>query len=426
MDPMTQCPFWGTTTGQPAQCSVNQMCVAATGTCVCKAVTGCGTPPAAGDFCPTAGAATHSSCVAQADGCFTVTEGTACAAGQTCNAAAGTVVAVGTACGCPPVSADQTGKTTKLLGTGCATVGARVGSAMDDAILVCTMSGTCPVWTVQTGCSTQQLTGGTDPATGMPACVCKAPAKAGQYWVDPDPSMSTFMNGNPTGAQFPAACRFRTLTTAFAQTTPAPTEVVSQHESSSNVHFLTKTGLPAVTDCGLQPNTCEVFPLNIPAGVHLYTADVGSFNPNHYVIDIDTTGNSAYGVQVGVGATVEGYTFDASGTAPVNQGCTGAETNLNSCAIPITSVLQSALSNTPAALSPFTATLNQVQVLTRTSVAGATFLGQTGVLIQGQGAWTAHYLTVVGGSASRPPTAASGWARLRAWLARRSRSPLTI
>jgi hypothetical protein len=310
------------------------------------------------------------------------------------------VVAVGTACGCPPVSADQTGKTTKLLGTGCATVGARVGSAMDNAVLVCATTGACPVWTSMVSCVDQQLTGGTDPATGMPACVCKAPAKAGQYYVDPDPAMSTFMNGAPTGAQFPAACRFRTLTTAFAQTTPAATEVVSQHESSSNVHFLTKTGLPAVTDCTLQPNTCEVFPLNIPAGVHLYTADVGSFNPNHYVIDIDTTGNSAYGVQVGTGATVEGYTFDASGTTPANQGCQGAKNSLNSCpTTPITAVIQSALNNTPAALSPFTATLNQVQVLTRTTGAAAAFAGQTGVLLQGQAAWTAHYLTVVGGSA---------------------------
>ena len=113
MDPTTLCPFWATTANQPAQCSANQTCVAATGTCVCKDAPGCGATPAAGDFCPTAGAATHSSCVMQADGCFTVTDGTACAAGQTCNAAAGTVVAAGTACGCSPVSADQTGKTTQ-------------------------------------------------------------------------------------------------------------------------------------------------------------------------------------------------------------------------------------------------------------------------------------------------------------------------
>ena len=83
------------------------------------------------------------------DGCITVTDGVACTTGQTCNAAAGTVVAVGAACGCPPVSADQTGKTTKLLGTGCATLGARVGSAMDDAVLVCSMSGSCLVWELQ-------------------------------------------------------------------------------------------------------------------------------------------------------------------------------------------------------------------------------------------------------------------------------------
>ena len=238
---------------------------------------------------------------------------------------------------------------------------------MDDAILVCAMSGTCPVWTVQTGCSLQQLTGGTDPATGMPACVCKAPAKAGQYWVDPDPAMSTFMNGAPTGAQFPAACRFRTLTTALK--TAGATEVVAQHESSSNVHFLTNAGVAGVTDCTLLPNTCEVFPLEIPAGVHMYTADSGSFNPNHYVVDIDSTGGKTYGVLMNPGATVEGYTFDASGTTNLNQGCTIAG---STCAVPISAVVVSPASNgPPAALAPFTATLNQVQVLTLGLATGA-------------------------------------------------------
>jgi len=35
-----------------------------------------------------------------------------------------------------------------------------------------------------------------------------------------DPSMSTFMTGSPTGAQFPAACRLRTLTTALKEHLP--------------------------------------------------------------------------------------------------------------------------------------------------------------------------------------------------------------
>ena len=390
------CEFWGTTPGQPAMCSANQTCVAMTGVCACNNDPACGAMPKEGDFCPTAGAATHSACVKQADGCYTVTAGTACAAGQTCNTAAGTVVATGTACGCPPAAADQTGKTVKLLGTGCANVGDRVGSAMDDAVLVCGMSGTCKVWQSMVACVTQQLTGGTDPVTGMPACVCKAPAKANQYFVDPDPSMSTFMNGAPTGAQFPAACRFRTLTTALAQ--PGVTEVVSQHESSSNVHFLTNTGLAGVADC-TAPNTCEIFPLVVKPGVHMYTADVGSFNPNHYVVDIDGS-STTWGVQIETGASVEGYTFDASATTTLNAGCAGVNMGSAGCT-PISAVVTSPALNMPAAIAPFTATLNQVQVFTRGVATNAvgTFAGQTGVLVRGQGAWTAHYLTVIGGAA---------------------------
>lgn len=404
LDPVTKCPLWRPTVNQPAECSANQTCVAATGTCDCKNDAMCGTPPKEGDFCPTAGAATHSACVKQADGCYTVTAGTACTAGQTCNIAAGMIVAVGTACGCPPVSADQTGATTKLLGTGCATVGARVGSAMDNAILICTMTGSCPVWTSMTSCVDQQLTGGTDPATGMPACVCKKPTTAGQYYVDPDPSMSTFMNGPSTGAQFPAACRFRTLTTAFKQ--PGVTAVVSQHESTSNVHFLTNTGLPAVSDCSL-PNTCEAFPLKVPAGVHVYTADVGSFNPNHYVVDVDVSTDTV-AVELGNGANIEGYTFDASGTTALNQGCIGSATTtaMSTCPTPISAVLATpkvgSYAGTTPALAASTAIVNQIQVFTRSGINGAvvggTFSGQTGVLVRGQGALTAHYLTVVGGS----------------------------
>ena len=107
----------------------------------------------------------------------------------------------------------------------------------------------------------------------------------GQFFVDPNPAMSTFMTGAPTGAQFPAACRFRTLTTALAQ--PNLRRATAQHETSSNVHFLTAASSAATIGCDT-PNSCEKFPLVVPADVSVDTADIGSFNPSHYVIDVDS------------------------------------------------------------------------------------------------------------------------------------------
>ena len=358
---MMGCPFWGTTPGQPASCSANQACDATSGTCKCKDDPACGTPPTAGDFCPTQGGATHSSCNQGADGCFTVTSGTACAAGMTCQTTtAGAVVPAGTACGCAPAPSDPSGKTVALNGTGCtmadATAGTRVGSAKDDAILTCkATAGGCYTWQITTSCTSQQLTGGTDPVTSLPACVCKTPAVANQYYVDPDPEMSTFMTGQPTGAQFPAACRFRTLTTAFAQ--KGVTEVIAQHTTSSNVHFKTKAGSPGVSNCNA-PNSCEVFPMDIPAGVHVYTSDQGSFNPLHYVIDVDATTSAGYAVKLNDKAFFEGYTVDASGTNG-----SGVNAGTNVIAV-VSSPITGAWTSTQAA-APITGKLNQILILSK-------------------------------------------------------------
>ncbi|HEY4186920.1 MAG TPA: hypothetical protein VGP07_17725 [Polyangia bacterium] len=401
-DAITMCPFWGTTPGQPDMCSVNETCTAATGTCSCNNDPLCGTPPTAGDFCPTQGGATHSTCNMGADGCFTVTAGAACAAGQTCQTTTpGAVVTSGMACGCTPPVTDQTGVTIKLQGTGCLKAQAntvRVGSAMDDAVLTCmeTGSGTgCYTWQITTSCASQQLTGGTDPVTSLPACVCKKPTVANQYYVDPDPEMSTFMTGQPTGAQFPAACRFRTLTTALGQTNV--TQVIAQHTTSSNVHFKTKAGSPGVANCN-GDNSCEKFPLTVPAGVHLYTSDQGSFNPFHYVIDVDTTDTSGYAVILQDKAFVEGYTVDASATnGAINAGA--------GVVAVVTSPIIGNYKGTAVAAA-VTGHLNQVLILSKatgtsgSSAAVASNTNQTALLIQGQSAWQADFLSIVGGGST--------------------------
>lgn len=355
----------------------------------------------AGDFCPTEGGATHSTCIQGADGCFTVTNGAPCAAGTTCQTAStGTVVTAGAACGCAPALSDESGATVALNGTGCtmaqATAGERRGSKADDAVVTCkaTGAGGCYTWQITTSCASQQLTGGTDPVTSLPACVCKTPAVAGQYYVDPDPEMSTFMTGQPTGAQFPAACRFRTLTTAFNQKTPAVTEVIAQHTTSSNVHFKTKAGSPGVSNCNA-PNSCEIFPMDIPAGVHVYTSDQGSFNPLHYVIDVDATTTAGYAVRLQDKAILEGYTIDASAT-------NGSGVNAGAGVIAVVaSPITGAWTSTPA-VAPITGRLNQVLILTKTtgtgSAAPASATNQTALLVQGQAVWQADFLSIVGGA----------------------------
>jgi len=399
-DPKTGCTFWGTTPGQMESCSANQACDATTGTCKCNNDPACGNPPMAGDFCPTEGGATHSTCNQGADGCFTVTAGAACAPGTTCQTAStGTIVTAGAACGCAPALSDESGATVALNGTGCtmaqAAAGERRGSKADDAVLTCkaTGAGGCYTWQITTSCASQQLTGGTDPVTSLPACVCKAPAVAGQYFVDPDPEMSTFMTGQPTGAQFPAACRFRTLTTAFNQTMPKVTEVIAQHTTSSNVHFKTKTSSPGVANCSA-PNSCEQFPIRIPAGVHVYTSDQGSFNPAHYVIDVDNFQGGPAAVILGDKSVVEGYTIDASGS---NGAVNAAPGVVAVVATPSTG----AWTSTPA-VAPVSGRLNQVLILAKSAGPGVQGVpsdtNQTAFLVQGQSNWQADYLSIIGGA----------------------------
>lgn len=358
--------------------------------CTCNDDPRCGTPPASGDFCPSLGAPTHATCNVAADGCFTVSTGTPCVDGLVCETAApGAVVPTGTACGCAPPIDDQTGQRSALLGTGCtaaqAAAAARVGSAADKAVLICRPSGTCNTWQVFIACQAQQLTGGTDPVTSRPACVCPRPATAGQYYVDPEPAMSTFMTGQPTGVQFPGACRFRTLTTALAQADA--TQVIAAHESSSNVHFKTLRGTPAVTNCNA-PNSCERFPMEIPAGVHVFTTDEGSFNPAHYVIDVDATSTKGYAVLLNDRAFLQGFTIDAGAT---NR--TGVNAGTRVAAV-VTSPILGGWAGTPRA-APVTARLDQVLILASAAASPGT---QTALLLQGQASWTASFLTIAGGA----------------------------
>jgi len=297
------CPMWQA----QSACGAHQTCTA--GACACTAEPRCGTTPTEGDFCPLAGGATFGHCAKDASGCVFVASATnACSASQTCSATG--VVPTGAACGCP---ADGV-----TLGSGCgnSTVGTTAADATNDAVIRCDTVGTCKVWSVSVNCAASGLTAAT--VAGSNVCVCK-PATGATFHVDPSPTMAMFMNGAPTGAQSPPACRLRSITEALAkiQATTGFNRVVVAHEPPLPVHLKMSTG--------------ETFPMSIPAGVTVTTADGATLDPAHYVVDVSGVASGGIAVLLGNGATVAGLTFDAAGATGTANAGTGVA-NIVTCA----------------------------------------------------------------------------------------------
>jgi hypothetical protein len=259
-----------------------------------------------GSFCPTAGAPSFSQCTRDGNGCFTVTGANQnCTTPQVCSVAG--VVATGTACGCP-----ANGTT---LGTACAdrNVADSIASPTDNAVLQCQMVGACRVWRILANCADQSMTAGT--VGGLAVCVCKPagslPGDAHSLYVDPNPPIASGMNGPPTGASQPPACRFPSLTAALAATGATFNRVVAIHETSTSASF-----------------SNESLPIVVPAGVELTTADGPSFNTAHYTIVLNG-GQTFEMIRVLPGASLSGFTIDgmsaASSTALIASGATAAD-----------------------------------------------------------------------------------------------------
>jgi hypothetical protein len=97
----------------------------------------------------------------------------------------------------------------------------------------------------------------------------------------------------PTGIQTPAACRYASLTNGLTKV-GAPGRVIAISAS-----------LPAAF-------AGETFPLNIPDGVTVMTADA-TFNTSDYAIDV--AGGVTNGIVLGKGSALEGFTVDATNSA---------------------------------------------------------------------------------------------------------------
>jgi hypothetical protein len=255
-------------------CPASQACGGAAPNAAC----GCNNTCAAsqvGTYC--ADSKTVATCTAS-NGCYVSSGATACTGHRTCQAANGAA-----SCQCPAAGTAP--------GTSCPTAGATVCAGA--LVLTCTADGAgCAVWTQVSDCAA--LAGGPfvcGTGGGSPACQCPDPA-AGQVYVDPVGGRDEDTPVAPNGAMSPPACRYRTLTRALGAATAARNRVTAL------------TASPPATFSG------ETFPLMVPAGVTLGTAD-STPTPGNYVIQFG--GSTGAGLVLAGGSTLEGFLVQATG-----------------------------------------------------------------------------------------------------------------
>jgi filamentous hemagglutinin len=162
----------------------------------------------------------------------------------------------------------------------------------------------CKIWQAATHCATNGLTCGSKAGAGA---ACQCPENGGtDVYVDPGAGSDVVGGLFPTGIQSPAACRYATLTNG-----------------------LTKVGAPGrvIAISATLPATFggETFPLNIPAGVSVMTADA-TFNASDYVIAF---GGAAEAVILNNGTALRGFSINGSGTAAALIVCNAGSTILD-------------------------------------------------------------------------------------------------
>jgi hypothetical protein len=151
----------------------------------------------------------------------------------------------------------------------------------------------CKTWTLAADCAAASagLTCGTK--AGLAGCQCPA-VTTNNYYVDPVAGSDTTNSGNfATGAQTPAACRFKTLSKA------ANTVI-----TSGNKIIAATATLPGVFT--------ESAPVNLSAGVTLTTSDAAP-TPGNYRLNY--TGSSGVAVFLANGSTLSGFTIANGNTA---------------------------------------------------------------------------------------------------------------
>ncbi len=330
------CTQWGS----PAVCQGATTCLTATGVCTCPgAPAGC---TAAGTFCNGSGEVV--TCSRDAQGCFTAATPQACPTDESChgtlpsaacacdndpscsgansfclNASTvatcghdantpacnvvvsttgchGSSACVGGACICPAAGTTA--------GTGCGTLNATSCSGTDILTCVTESASGCSIWQASTHCGSSGLTCGTK-AGGGPACQC--PENAGtDVYVDPVGGSDLAAGLFPTGVQGPPACRYASLTYGLTKV-GSPGRIVAI------------SATPPVTFSG------ETFPLAIPAGVSVITADA-TFNSSNYVISY---GGGTTAVTLAGNSALRGFSIHATGAANALASCSAGTVTLD-------------------------------------------------------------------------------------------------
>jgi hypothetical protein len=318
------CPDWGA----ESACTGNTTCAGTPAACACKAPpAGC---TAAGTFCQ--GTGTVATCAKDPAGCFFISGTAPCPGAQSCggalpNGACGctntcSASQVGSYCAdsktvatctasngcyassnpitCPGLktcqgaggsAACQCPAAGTTVGSGCATAGAT--SCDGAAVLTCATDGAsgCKVWAKTSDCAA--LAGGPYVCGTGGGAHCQCPdATTSAIYVDPAAGSDAGGAVPSNGAASPPACRFKTLTKALGAVTASRKKIVAT------------SATPPVSFAG------ETFPLTVPAGVTLGTADPTPAAGNYILVFNSGTASSA--IVLADGATLEGFLVRAA------------------------------------------------------------------------------------------------------------------
>jgi hypothetical protein len=282
-------------TATSSACPSGQLCggAAPNGACGCSNTCSAGQ---VGTYC--LDGKTVATCTA-VNGCFASSNSMVCPGHQSCEGAAG-----GAACKCPAAGTTE--------GSSCPTAGAT--SCTGNVVLTCTAeagSG-CKLWVKTTDCAAA-AGGPFQCGTRAGAAACQCPdAGTTQIFVDPVAGHDT-ATVPPTGANSPAACRYKTITKALTAVTATRRRLVAT------------TATPPASFTG------ETFPLVLPANVTLDTVDATP-TPANYTIVFDSPSATA-AVTMGDGAILEGFTLQAAtgNAAAATISCAAGAVTVRSC-----------------------------------------------------------------------------------------------
>jgi hypothetical protein len=224
-------------------------------------------------------------CAQDSGGCVYASSNLSCMAPTTCTGSAPNAQ-----CTCPAAGSG--------VGQGCSTAGATQCDATTNNVDTCTAQSTCLVWQQSSNCVSQGLLCET---TSM-VSACECPVYVGtDFYADSVGGSPSGSAPYPTGAQSPAACRFKKLGDA----------VGAANASGPGAQAIA-TGF--VTGGTPETFSGETLPLTVDNGVTLTTTD-SPLNPANYHLDFDSS-TAPSAILLSGGSTFSGFTVTNAGGNP--------------------------------------------------------------------------------------------------------------